>query len=127
MSFFYFLFEIDLTSGYIKEIVAQRSGDLQIENFMRPSARLLIYAMWPPEAHEFDIPAAKCLLKDTSELAVFSHIIPFLLTSKHVSCKYHVKKSLEAYNSIEIQTSTECINRRCFNPAVLKRGEGAHF
>ena len=46
--------EIDLTSGYITEIVAQRSGDLQIQNFMRPSARLLIYAMWPPEAHEFD-------------------------------------------------------------------------
>ena len=105
MSFFYFLFEIDLTSGYIKEIVAQRSGDLQIENFMRPSARLLICAMWPPEAHEFGTPAAKCLPKDTtSELAVFSHIIPFLLTSKHVSCEYHVKKSLEAYNSVEIQT-----------------------
>ena len=23
---------------------------------MRPSARLLIYAMWPPEAHEFETP-----------------------------------------------------------------------
>ena len=54
MSFFFFL-EIDLTSGYITEIVAQRSGDLQIQNFMRSSARL-IYAMWPPEAHEFDTP-----------------------------------------------------------------------
>ena len=47
--------EIDLTSGYITEVVARRSGDLHIENFMRPSARLLICAMWPPEAHEFDI------------------------------------------------------------------------
>ena len=46
-----FFLEIDLTSGYITEIVAQRSGDLQIQNFMRSSARLLIYAMWPPEAH----------------------------------------------------------------------------
>ena len=35
---------------------AQRSGDLQIQNFMRPSVQLLIYAMWPPEAHEFDTP-----------------------------------------------------------------------
>ena len=43
----------------ITEIVAQRSGDFQIQNFMRPSARLLIYAMWFPEAHEFDIPAIK--------------------------------------------------------------------
>ena len=55
-----FLFlEIDLTSGYITEIVAQRSGDLQIQNFMRPSARLLIYAMWPPEAYQFDSPALR--------------------------------------------------------------------
>ena len=48
--------EINLTLGYITEIVAQRSGDLQIENLMPPSARLLICAMWPPEAHEFDTP-----------------------------------------------------------------------
>ena len=54
-----FFLEIDLTSGYITEIVAQRSGDLQIQNLMRPSARLLIYAMWPPEAHEFDTPALR--------------------------------------------------------------------
>ena len=52
-----FFLEIDLTSGYITEIVAQRSGGLQIQNFMQPSARLLIYAMWPPEAYEFDNPA----------------------------------------------------------------------
>ena len=48
--------EIDLTLGYITKIVAQRSGDLQIENLMRPSARLLICAMWPPQAHELDSP-----------------------------------------------------------------------
>ena len=48
--------EIDLTLGYITEIVARRSDDLQVQNLMRPSARLLIYAMWPPEAHEFDTP-----------------------------------------------------------------------
>ena len=52
-----FFFEIDFTSGYITKIVARRGGDLQIENFMRPSARLHICAMWPPEAHEFDTPA----------------------------------------------------------------------
>ena len=52
MTFFYL--EKDLTSGYITEIVAQRSDDLQIANFMWPSARLLICAMWPSEAHEFD-------------------------------------------------------------------------
>ena len=51
-----FFLEIDLTSGYITEIVGRRSGDLQMENFMPPSARLLICAMWPPEAHEFDTP-----------------------------------------------------------------------
>ena len=55
----FFFWEINLTSGYITEIVGQRSGDLQIQNFMRPSARLLIYAMWPPEAHEFDTPDLK--------------------------------------------------------------------
>ena len=48
--------EIDLTSGYITEIVARRSGDLQAQNFMRPWARLLICAMWLPEAHKFDTP-----------------------------------------------------------------------
>ena len=37
-----FFFEIDLTSGYITEIVSQRSGDLRIEIFMRPSAPLHI-------------------------------------------------------------------------------------
>ena len=52
-----FIFEIDLTSGYITEIVAQRSGDLQIQNFTWPSAQLLMYAKWPPDAHEFDTPA----------------------------------------------------------------------
>ena len=51
-----FFLEIDFTSGSITEIVAQRIGDLQIQNFMRPSAWLLIYAMWLPEAHEFDTP-----------------------------------------------------------------------
>ena len=51
-----FFFEIDLTSRYITEIVAQRSGDLHIKNFMQPSARLLICATCPPEAHEFDTP-----------------------------------------------------------------------
>ena len=55
MTFFFYL-EINLTSGYITEIVAQRSGDLQIQNFIRPPARLLIYAMWHPEAHKFDTP-----------------------------------------------------------------------
>ena len=54
MSFFFL--EIDLTSGYNTEIFARRSGDIQIENFMQPSARLLICTMWPPEAHEFDTP-----------------------------------------------------------------------
>ena len=53
----FFFLEIDLTSAYNTEIAAQRSGDLQIQHFMRPSARLLIYAMWPPETHEFDTPA----------------------------------------------------------------------
>ena len=53
---FFFFLEIDLTSGYITEIVARRSGDLQMENFMWPSAQLLICAMRPPEAHEFDTP-----------------------------------------------------------------------
>ena len=52
----FFFLEIHLTSGYITEIVTRRSGDLQIENFMRPSERLLICTMWPPEAHEFDTP-----------------------------------------------------------------------
>ena len=51
-----FFLEIDLTSSDITDIVAQRSGDLQIKNFMRASARLLLCAMWPPEAHEFDTP-----------------------------------------------------------------------
>ena len=31
-----FFLEIDFTSDYVSEIVAQRSGDLQSENFMRP-------------------------------------------------------------------------------------------
>ena len=53
----FFFSEIDLTSGYITEIAAQRSGDLQIQNFMWPSARLLMFAMWPPKAHKFDTPA----------------------------------------------------------------------
>ena len=35
-------------------MVAHRSGELQIDNFMRPSARLLICATWPLEAHQFD-------------------------------------------------------------------------
>ena len=48
--------KVDLTSGYITEIVAQRSGDLQIKNIMQPLAQLPICAMWPPEAHEFDTP-----------------------------------------------------------------------
>ena len=45
----------------ILNIVAQKSGDLQTQNFMRPSARLLIYAMWPPVAHEFDTPGLEYL------------------------------------------------------------------
>ena len=53
-----FFLEIGLTSGYITEIVAQRSGHLQIQNFMWPSEQLLIYAMWPPEAHKFDTPVS---------------------------------------------------------------------
>ena len=36
-----FFLEIDLAAGYITETVARRSGDLQIENIMQPSAR------WP--------------------------------------------------------------------------------
>ena len=40
----------DRPSGSITEIVAQRSGDLQIQNLMRPSPRLLIYAMLPPRS-----------------------------------------------------------------------------
>ena len=35
-----FFLEIDLAAGYIKESVSRRSGDLQIENIMRSSARL---------------------------------------------------------------------------------------
>ena len=62
-----FCLEIDVTLGYITEIVAWRSGDLQIENFMRLSARLLICAMWPPEAHEFDTPD----LHDPKQLPTF--------------------------------------------------------
>ena len=50
-----FFLEFDLTLGYITKIAAQRSGDLQIQNCMQSYARLLIYAMWPPEAHDFDI------------------------------------------------------------------------
>ena len=38
-------------------VVAQRDGDSRIQNHMQPSARLLTYANWPPEAHEFDTPA----------------------------------------------------------------------
>ena len=54
--FFFFFFEIHLTSGYITVIFARRSGAIQIGNFMRPSARLLICTMCPPEAHKFDTP-----------------------------------------------------------------------
>ena len=52
----FFVLEIYFTLGYITEIIACRSGDLQIENFMQPLARLLACAMWPPQAHEFDTP-----------------------------------------------------------------------
>ena len=53
-----FFLEIDLTSGNITEIVAL--GYIrEIESFMRLSARLLLCAMWPQEAHEFDTPGIK--------------------------------------------------------------------
>ena len=68
----YFL-EIDPSMGQISEVFAQKDGDARIQNHMQPPARLLtyvmrpplmwpsapllIYANWPPEAHEFDIPA----------------------------------------------------------------------
>ena len=62
--FFSFFLEIDPSLGQISEVVAQREGDPLIQNhmcneapLMWPSAPLLIYANWPPEAHEFDIPA----------------------------------------------------------------------
>ena len=61
--FFFLFLEIDLTSGYIAEIVAQRSGDLHIQNFMRPLARLLIYSIWPPEAHKFDTSDLQSFIK----------------------------------------------------------------
>ena len=51
----HFFSEIDLAAGYITETVARRSGDLQIENITRPSARLPTCSV-PPEAHEFDTP-----------------------------------------------------------------------
>ena len=73
-----FFFEINLSSGYITEIVAQRSGDFQIHNFMQPSARFLIYAMWPPEAHEFDTPALEhkvCLYDKITFVQVFGAYI----------------------------------------------------
>ena len=41
-----FFLEMDLTSGYITEIVARRGGDIQIDNC----------TMWPPKVHEFDTP-----------------------------------------------------------------------
>ena len=96
-------FEIDLTSGYITEIVAQRSGDLQIENFMRPSARLLICATWLPEAHEFDTPDVnQCQLFSTnyrnfflSQLASSQlqlHQLKFSEAAKKTfSCSQHLK------------------------------------
>ena len=40
--FICFFLEIDLAASYITETVSRRSGDLQIENIMRPSARLPI-------------------------------------------------------------------------------------
>ena len=49
----------DLTLSDITEIVVQRSGDLEFENFMQPLARLLMCGMWPPEAHEFNTPGLK--------------------------------------------------------------------
>ena len=58
-----FFLEIDLISSYITQIVAQRSGDLQIQTFMRPSVRLLICAMCPPEAHEFDNPDIESIVE----------------------------------------------------------------
>ena len=54
---FLLFLEIDVTSGYITEIFAQRSGDIQIENFMPPSARLLICTLWSPETNKFDTPS----------------------------------------------------------------------
>ena len=54
-----------LEIGYITVILAKRSGDLQIQNFMQPSARLLIYATWPPEAHEFNTPGVEDLFFHT--------------------------------------------------------------
>ena len=42
-----FFFEIDLAAGYITKTVAWRSGDLQMENIMRPSAQLPACNMAP--------------------------------------------------------------------------------
>ena len=39
--------EIDLAVGYITETVAGRSGDLQIKNIMRPSARVPTFNVAP--------------------------------------------------------------------------------
>ena len=52
---FFFLRLASFRAGYITEIVARRSVDLQIENFMQPSTQLLTYN-GPPEANEFDTP-----------------------------------------------------------------------
>ena len=51
-----FFVEIDLTMGCTAEIVARRSGVVQIENILRPSARLPTCNV-APEAPEFDTSA----------------------------------------------------------------------
>ena len=67
-----FFLEIDPSWGQISAVVSQRGGDPRIQSHVWPSARLLTYAMrppemwpsaplliyanWPPEAHEFDTP-----------------------------------------------------------------------
>ena len=50
-----FFSEIDLIIGDITETVAQKSGDLQFQNILQLSAQLLICALWPTEAHEFEV------------------------------------------------------------------------
>ena len=82
--------EINLTSRYITEVVAQRSGDHRIHNLMRPSERLLIYAKWSPEAHEFDTPG----LDDADK---FSKIRPLV---KHLNKRFleHAPVSEEFYS-----------------------------
>ena len=42
-----FFFGDLLTLGYITKIVAQSRGDIQIENFTRPSAQFLTYKLAP--------------------------------------------------------------------------------